>query len=492
MANDITAVSVLSEAGSTTKQVRTYTTEAILNPLLDHLYIAVIQAGSHPPRLKLTGTSLNWVQIGSTLDTITKTTRLAVYRAMKSSGTPVADHLVVDTGGHVVDDLSISVIDFNFVDTSGTDGSGAIVQSVLDGTTSSNTGVQVGDVAALAAFGDPVLNVAFGAIVVEDGQAPQPPDTYNDVDTIVSAAGLLATFKTGSDTRVLATWDDAASYIYFAAEIKAANAKKRIVLSVPETLDFAFPLKHRFVSGGDTSLVATSLAGLTKRVGEKLSLAYDRPGFERNLLHDLANEAVLEVLLETHCYIQIGDTVTLTPGVAEYRIPSEVLAIDDGRGSTPAGIGQYEIITLSEMIERQSANIVSPTFRKMVAIEGNLLIVSPTPETNEVLRFFYVPKPANPMTADNDDITNPVYGGLPVWGRRAVETYMLWQGAEYDDKVSPLSPKDYKQLFEDECATIKHRTRRMRGRTSPRARIGYPGSRRPQGGFRNDRYPRDW
>jgi len=357
----------------------------------------------------------------------------------------------------------------------------------LDATNPAGTVVADADVAALAAFGDSVLNAAFGVVITEIADEPSPPDGYDEVENVVTSAGLEIALHVGQDLRVHQSWDDSATYIYYAAEIKSGSAAKRIDLGSPDpVLEEAIKIRPRLVSGGDTPVDANTLAGLTKRVGEKLGLSYDQPGFERNMLHDLANEGVEEVLLETHCFIQIGDTIQLTPGVSEYRLPPEVLAIDNGRGETPAGIGAYDVITLDEMIERQSASLVTTGFRKAIAIEGNMLIVSPVPDTEETLRFYYVPKPDR-LQGDSDDITGSNFGGLPSWARRAVETYMLWQAAEYDDKANPLSAPDYEKQFGNECHKIRKRMRKLRARTIPRGRIGYPDSRRIL--LRNDQYP---
>jgi len=225
---------------------------------------------------------------------------------------------------------------------------------------------------------------------------------------------------------------------------------------------------------------------LVKRVGQKLGFAWDVTGDEQDFLRDLASEGVTEVLMETRVYVKIGDA-SLVSGQAEYRLDDAILAIDDGKGSTPAGIGPYDLISLSEMIQRQSAGIISPTFRKAIAIEGNLLLVSPTPETDETLTFYYVPRPL-PLADDSHDPSNDSYGGIPTWGHRAIEYYMLWQAAEWDDKEHALSPKDYYQLFVAECKKIEKRKRNLRSRFQLRPRVGYPESRRPPYS-RNDIYP---
>jgi hypothetical protein len=215
---------------------------------------------------------------------------------------------------------------------------------------------------------------------------------------------------------------------------------------------------------------------------------------ERTLMDKWANDAVVDVLIETHFYIQIGDQA-LTAGTSEYRLDSNILAIDDGRGSTPAGIGPYELISLREMIEYQSAQPVGSGMRKYIAIQGSLMVVAPTPDVNEVLRFFYVPRPTK-MTSDAHDPSNATYGGIPEEYHRAIEYYMIWRAAEYDDKGGgffrghAFAPGSvFKDYYEAELGKIRKHKRKLEGRTLRPARVGYPGTRRPTGFARNDIYP---
>lgn len=227
---------------------------------------------------------------------------------------------------------------------------------------------------------------------------------------------------------------------------------------------------------------------LVARVGQKLGFDTVNGGTELSFLQDVANEAVVKVLLLTHIYMKIG-TADLTSGQAEYRLDSDILAIDDGKGSTPAGIGEYEVIALDEMIRRQSAGVASPSWRKALTIEGDLLIVSPTPETDETLTFYHVPRPTE-MSSDSHDPSNPTYGGIPSQYHDALEYYMLWQGAEFDDKQRAMSPKDYADVFTRLVQQIREFKRRTRSRKMMEPEIGYPSRRRPSPGFnRNDVYP---
>lgn len=230
---------------------------------------------------------------------------------------------------------------------------------------------------------------------------------------------------------------------------------------------------------------------LITRVQAKTGVSTDDAA-ELQLLQDWAQDAVIEVLLETHCYIQIGD-VTLTSGTSEYRIDANILAIDNGRGSTPAGIGLYEIVDIDSMIEYQSLNPVTQGWKKKIAFSNDLMIVVPTPAAGETLRFFHVPRPTN-MSSDSHDPANVTYGGINTEYHRALEYYMVWQATEYNDKGGGFyrgrafaAGSTMHDQFRDECKLIRKRIRHKAHRGLAPARIGYPGSRGT--GRRNDTYP---
>jgi hypothetical protein len=223
---------------------------------------------------------------------------------------------------------------------------------------------------------------------------------------------------------------------------------------------------------------------LIQRVARKTSLDGTSGSEDYNLIAALLNEAVVEVSLRTHIYVQLVD-VALVAGTAEYRLDSSILAIDNQRGTTPAGQGTPEIISTAEMIARQSTNVQNAGWRRALSFEGNLLTVSPTPDTGESLRFWATLKPS-PMTDDSNDPSTPAYGGIPE-PHRCLEYYCLWQLAEDVEKTVPIGPVQYLQQFQQECSLMSKRKHKIGGRQLAPASIGYPTSRRVP--TRNDVYP---
>jgi hypothetical protein len=222
---------------------------------------------------------------------------------------------------------------------------------------------------------------------------------------------------------------------------------------------------------------------LVTRVQIKLGMTDDAEALA--FLQDVANEGVVDLLIKTHCYIERGD-MTLTVNVSEYRLDSVILAIDNGRVTTASGTAPYELISQDEMIDYQSSSPVGSGVNKYVSIMGDLMTVAPTPgSSGEIIRFWHVPRPTL-MTLDSHDPSNPTYGGIPTEYHRAIEYYMLWQGAEYDDKVTALDAQKYQAAYESECQNVRKRLRRKAGRGLRGGRVGYPPRFRTG---RNDTYP---
>jgi len=223
---------------------------------------------------------------------------------------------------------------------------------------------------------------------------------------------------------------------------------------------------------------------LIQRIARKTSLDDTSGSEDYILIAALLNEAVIEVLLRTHIYVQLVD-VPLQAGVAEYRLDPTILAIDNTRGTTPFGQGAPEFITTAEMIARQSTNLQNAGWRRALSVEGNLLTVNPTPDTGETLRFWATLKPT-PMDTDDDDPSNPASGGIPE-PHRCLEYYCLWQLAEDVEKTVPMGPAQYFQQFLMECQLMSKRKHKLGNRQLTVATIGYPTAR--QVPIRNDVYP---
>lgn len=215
----------------------------------------------------------------------------------------------------------------------------------------------------------------------------------------------------------------------------------------------------------------------------------DTPGGdELTLMQRWANRGVRDVLIRTLCYTDLGD-MALQANITDYRIDTSILAIKNIHIKSAVDSSQtspIEVVDFQTVDEYLDANPAAsdPT---MVAFYDTLMRVAPTPSGANTMRYYYVPKP-QPMTDDSHDPSTVTYGGVPEEYHEAILYYMLWKGAEYDDKQAALSPKDYRTAYEGLLGDTRKQSRRKSGRGLNRARVGYPTrSRFPYG--RNDVYP---
>src|SRR5687767_13823040 len=112
---------------------------ASITPTANRLILCFVQSRASSAAVPtLTGCGLTWVQV-STGANSTTALRLTLFRAMGAA--PSTGALTIDFGGQVQANCSWSVVEFDGVDTSGTNGSGAIVQAsaINEVTGTSNT-----------------------------------------------------------------------------------------------------------------------------------------------------------------------------------------------------------------------------------------------------------------------------------------------------------------------------------------------------------------
>lgn len=202
---------------------------------------------------------------------------------------------------------------------------------------------------------------------------------------------------------------------------------------------------------------------------------------EQLLMVDWANEGVRDVLIETRCRIEVGDEA-LTPGVADYRLDNDILRVDER--TIEANNFDLQIITPEEMLRIRRS--IGGSYLTYLAIEGDLLMVWPTPTSAVTITYLFVNRPTE-MTNDAHDPSDPTYGGVPIYAHHAILQYMLWRGARYDERKSPHTPAEYRQFYQDELKRVRKRAQGMGGRHRASVSAGYPG--RTSLGRRNDQYP---
>ncbi len=159
-AANITATNIDSKSASDTTSIVSNS----ITPASNALILAVVSQRTNisadPSDPTLTGNGLTWVEVNTVVYDTTSTSRrrVSVFRAMGAS--PTTGSVTADFAGQA-NTHSILIIDqFANMDTSGTNGSGAIVQSVTavaDGTPNTTL------TATLAAFGN-ANNATYGGL----------------------------------------------------------------------------------------------------------------------------------------------------------------------------------------------------------------------------------------------------------------------------------------------------------------------------------------
>ena len=169
----------------------------------------------------VTGNGLTWVQVATLVFDTTSSSRrrLTVFRAMGAS--PSNGAVTVDFAGQTQTDYSYAVDQSTGTDTTGTNGSGAIVQSVSN---SDESGSASSITATLAAFSN-AGNATFGAFA----EAATFGFTVGSGFTLLGAAtgsadtGIMCNteYKLSNDTTVDGSWSGAGEIGCIAIEINA-------------------------------------------------------------------------------------------------------------------------------------------------------------------------------------------------------------------------------------------------------------------------------
>lgn len=221
MAITVTAL----DSGTSATDATSYATASI-SPGANSL-ILLVQYGymtgiSNVPTVS--GNSLTWVNVISSTGGATS---FNVFRAMGAS--PSAGAATIDFAGQTQKGCGWSVIQFDNIDTSGTNGSGAIVQSSKTYTPDPFHATSIA--LTLSAFGSS-NNIAYGAVYHNAAEATTPGSGFTEVHDVnlsdgADAFGLETEYKSNS-TAVGASWASDVFAELFGIEIKCATSSFNI------------------------------------------------------------------------------------------------------------------------------------------------------------------------------------------------------------------------------------------------------------------------
>lgn len=215
--------------GSITSQA-----SASYTPSANQLVLCIVESRTaitvDPTQPTLTGNGLTWVVVATIVfdDTSSSRKRITVFRSMGAS--PTTGAVTADFAAQTQTDVGIVVDQFSGVDTSGTNGSGAVVQSA---SAKDNTGTATSLTATLAAFGSAnnatYGGAGFGSVVNSAGSVGTGFTGLSDLNTPTTNR-VMTEWKATNDTTVDINASAVEELGIIGIEIKAA-----VVAALPPT-----------------------------------------------------------------------------------------------------------------------------------------------------------------------------------------------------------------------------------------------------------------
>jgi hypothetical protein len=200
-----------------------YTTASIspaANALIEVDVVTLTFGGSTPPTVTLSGNGLTYVEVATIVFATGEATRLTRFRAMGAS--PSSGAITITPSGASSIGCIWSVKEFTGVDTSGTDGSGAYVQTTSNQTTGGDPSTLTLTLSALSDATNNAVSAAFGA---DNAELISPDTGYSELsDTTVTDLAMETQWKLPGSTTVTATHSMFISQGGIASELKAASA----------------------------------------------------------------------------------------------------------------------------------------------------------------------------------------------------------------------------------------------------------------------------
>lgn len=217
------AITQTSLAGSSSTANATSYTTASQTPKPNKLQIAVIsnsKSGGTATEPTLTGNSVTWVKIDTQLFGTSNAKRVTIFRGLVLA--PTAGTVAIDFGATAQNNCAWSFFEFGGVDTSGTNGSGAIVQSAKNAVSTVTT-ITVN----LAAFSS-TNNGTVAGFCVDNNLAITPDTGWAEIlEAQVSDGADSITgesqWRNDNDTTAVATWTGNQAAGGIAVEIKASD-----------------------------------------------------------------------------------------------------------------------------------------------------------------------------------------------------------------------------------------------------------------------------
>lgn len=216
------AVNALT-SGSDTVDRTTYTTASV-TPTANALVLVAAYSRRNPgvDVSSISGNGLTWVKIASVTSTALTFRYISLWRAMGAS--PSAGTIGITWAGQC-NNSAWSVFEITGTDTSGTDGSGAIVQSGTSPDPSTGTSGTI----TLSAFGS-TNNMGVGFFHHNADEATTPGSGFTEIHDIQiseNTAGMNTEYKVNDNT-VDASWTTSIDWLGIAIEVKQDTSTSSI------------------------------------------------------------------------------------------------------------------------------------------------------------------------------------------------------------------------------------------------------------------------
>lgn len=186
------------------------------------------------------------------------------------------------------------------------------------------------------------------------------------------------------------------------------------------------------------------------------------------------NEAVVDVVLNTRCYIT-ASTMNTTAGEGDYTMDAAIMHIEYVTNEISGGnTYRLELVRPQDILEMRLSASSDRSPSRYFAVQGSdMFMLYPTPSAADVIKVYYTPHPTA-LSNPSDDPSSQTLGGIPAEFHRAVVLYALSHLADQDDDQSSGQGVRYQQDYERMLVRIRKHVSFKGGTTLPGFRLKRP------------------
>lgn len=218
--------------------------------------------------------------------------------------------------------------------------------------------------------------------------------------------------------------------------------------------------------------VAEFALRVTGAIGIDAATANSATSSEYALFLSWLNESRVQFLRRTKIF-KITAALSVTAGVGDYTIDSEILAFEDAIYDPASGTGRA--LRLVDSLDISEARQISEsgTDPYCIAYEGQQIFLYPAPQSSsDQLHIKYVPRPASALAATADTPATTAYGGIPEEYHHVLEAYVKWKAAEHTNDKASGNGREFQEQWEQGLVEAKIAESRKAGLTRGSVRIG--------------------